>query len=44
MLKLILALEREPGTLCAFTAHWRVTTAAGLMIYLQALIALGGLA
>lgn len=44
MLKLILAIERDPHTLCAFTAHWRVTTAAELMIYLQALIALGGMA
>ena len=43
MLKLILALERDPHTLCAFTTHWRIATAGELMIYLQFLIALGGL-
>ena len=44
MLKLILALERDPHTLCAFNTHWRISTAAELMVYLQFLIALGGLA
>ena len=42
MLTLILALERDPHTLCAFRARWRVTTAAGLLTYLRFLIALGG--
>jgi hypothetical protein len=44
MLTLILALARDPHTLCAFRPRWRVTTAAGLLTYLRFLIALGGLA
>jgi hypothetical protein len=44
MLPLILTLERDPHTLCAFTPRWRVVTAADLMIYLRFLVALGGLA
>jgi hypothetical protein len=43
MLKLILAFERDPHTLCAFTARWRVATAAELMVYLRILLLMGGL-
>ena len=43
MLRLIFTLERDPRLLCAFRPRWRVTTSAELMIYLQFLIALGGL-
>ncbi len=41
MIALILALERQPQTLCAFTARLRVRNAAELMVYLRLLIALG---
>jgi hypothetical protein len=44
MLPLILALDRDPHTLCAFRLRCRVTNAAELLDYLRALVALEGLA
>lgn len=39
-LKLVVAIERHPRILCAFTARLRVATAAELMSYLQLLAAM----
>jgi len=38
--RLLIALDRDPHTFCAFRARWRVTTAAELVPYLQFTVAL----